>query len=226
MVYAIRLDSALAPFRRIRTILILAALATMTAAVILGFFLSKGLSAPILDLVRSTARVADGHYDFQVRITSRDELGMLGTAFNTMVHDLFLKEKYRDMLDKVVSPEIAAEMMKGDLFLGGENRVVTILFADVRGFTAMTEGMDPRDVIALLNDYLEGASAAIEKEGGVVDKYVGDQIMAIFGAPVSHSDDALRAVRAALRMQEAGRRLSDKRRAAGKPEIDWQIPDL
>ena len=223
MVYAIPLDDTLAPFRRIRAILVLTALATMVAAVILGFFLSKELSTPILELVRGTARVARGNYDFRVNITSRDELGILGNAFNTMVRDLFLKEKYRDVLDKAVSPEIAEEMLKGDLFLGGENRVVTVLFADIRGFTVITEGMDPREVITMLNDYLEGVSAAIETEGGVVDKYAGDEIMAIFGAPVSHSDDAPRAVRAALRMQEAIRGLSKSRRVAGKPEIAMGI---
>jgi len=110
-------------------------------------------------------------------------------------------------------------MLKGSLFLGGENRVVTTLFADIRGFMAMTEGMDPREVIAMLNDFLEGAGAAIEAEGGVVDKYIGDRIMAIFGAPLSHPDDARRAVRAALRMQHTILSLNESRRAAGKPEI-------
>ena len=223
MVCAIALDDALAPFRRIRTTLILTALVSVAAAVIMGFFLSKGLSTPILELVRGTTKVARGDYDFRINITSRDELGILGNAFNTMVRGLFLKEKYRDVLNKAVSPEIAAEMLKGDLFLGGENRKVTILFADIRGFTAITEGMDPREVITILNDYLEGISAAIEAEGGVVDKYAGDEIMAIFGAPVSHPDDAPRAVRAALRMQEAIRALSESRRAAGKPEVAMGI---
>jgi class 3 adenylate cyclase/HAMP domain-containing protein len=219
MVYAIPLGKILAPFQRIRTILLWAALSTMVAAVILGFFLSKGLSAPILALVDGTEKVAQGNYDFQVNITSRDELGTLGKAFNNMVHDLFLKEKYRDVLNKVVSPEIAEEMLKGNLYLGGEDRVVTTLFADIRGFTSMTEGMDPREAIAMLNEVLEGTSAAVEAEGGVVDKYAGDQIMAIFGAPLHHSDDAMRAVRTALRMQETIRKLNESRLASGKPEI-------
>jgi adenylate cyclase len=218
-VYAIPLGKILAPFQRIRTILLWTALSTIVAAVILGFFLSKGLSAPILALVSGTEKVAQGNYDFQVNITSRDELGTLGKAFNNMVHDLFLKEKYRDVLNKVVSPEIAEEMLKGNLYLGGEDRVVTTLFADIRGFTSMTEGMDPRGAIAMLNEVLEGTSAAVEAEGGVVDKYAGDQIMAIFGAPLHHSDDAMRAVRTALRMQETIRKLNESRLASGKPEI-------
>ena len=218
-VYAIPLDKTLAPFKRFRMTLILAALATLVSAVALGFFLSRGLSAPILELVKGTDQVARGNYDFQVHITSKDELGILGNAFNTMVHGLFLKEKYRDVLDKVVSPEIAQEMLKGDLFLGGEDRVVTVLFADIRGFSSMTEGMDPREIITILNEYLEGASAEIENEAGVVDKYIGDEIMAIFGAPVSHPDDAQRAIRAALRMLDTLRMRNASRQAAGRPEI-------
>jgi adenylate cyclase len=209
----------LAPFERIRTILLLTALSAVVAAIILGFFLSKGLSAPILELVRGTEKVAEGRYDFQVNLTTKDELGILGNAFNSMVNGLYLKEKYRDVLHKAVSPEIAEEMLKGNLFLGGENRVVTTLFADIRGFMAMTEGMDPREVIAMMNDFLEGASASIDAEGGVVDKYIGDKIMAIFGAPLSHPDDAHRAVRAALRMQQTILNLNESRRANGKPEI-------
>jgi class 3 adenylate cyclase len=218
-VYAIPLERTLAPFERIRASLILAALATMAAATILGVYLSRGLAAPILELVKGTDQVARGNYDFQVRVSSRDELGVLAKSFNAMVRDLFLKEKYRDLLDKVVSPQIAQEMLKGEVFLGGENRVVTVLFADIRGFSTMTEGMDPREVIAMLNESLEGASATIEGEGGVVDKYIGDEIMAVFGAPVSHPDDPRRAVRAALSMQEVIRGLNASRQDAGKPEI-------
>ncbi len=219
MVYAIPLARTLAPFERIRATLYMAAIAAMVAAVILGFFLSKGLSAPIHELVRGTKEVAHGNFDFRTHIASRDEIGVLGHAFNTMVHGLSQKEKYRNVLDKALSPEVAEEMLKGNLFLGGENRLVTTLFADIRGFSAMIEGMDPREVIALLNDYLEGASAAVEAEGGVVDKYVGDAIMAVFGAPVFHADDARRSVRAALCMQETILHLNESRRASGKPRI-------
>ena len=219
IVYAIPLNRDLAPFRRIRDTLILTTLATLAAAIILGFFLSRGLSAPVLELVKGTESVARGVYDFHIDISSKDELGVLGNAFNAMVQELFLREQYRNVLYKAVSPEIAREMLKGELFLGGENRVVTTLFADIRGFTAMSEGLDPREVIAMLNDFLEGASAAIEAEGGVVDKYVGDEVMAIFGAPVAHPDDAQRAVRAALNIQSVIARLNESRREAGKPDI-------
>jgi serine phosphatase RsbU (regulator of sigma subunit) len=93
MVCAIALDDALAPFRRIRTILVLTAVASVVAAVVMGFFLAKGLSIPILELVKGTAKVARGDYDFRINVTSRDEVGLLANAFNSMVRGLLLKEK-------------------------------------------------------------------------------------------------------------------------------------
>jgi adenylate cyclase len=88
-------------------------------------------------------------------------------------------------------------------------------FADIRGFTALTEGLPPQAVITLINACMEKMSEAVEAEGGVVDKYVGDELMAIFSAPVSRGDDAGRTVRAAIRIQEELAELNDQRRAEG-----------
>ena len=93
MVCAIALDDVLAPFKRIRMMLIVTGLVSMVAAAITGVFLSKGLSVPILQLVEGTAKVARGDYDFRINIASRDELGILANAFNSMVRGVFLKEK-------------------------------------------------------------------------------------------------------------------------------------
>jgi class 3 adenylate cyclase len=106
------------------------------------------------------------------------------------------------VLNKVVSHDVAAELMKGDVELGGENRLVSVLFADIRGFTALTEGMEPQGVIGLLNECMEHLSRAIDAEAGVVDKFIGDEVMAVFGAPVTQNDHARRAVAAALNMRE------------------------
>ena len=102
---------------------------------------------------------------------------------------------------------------------GGEIRDIAVLFADIRGFTALTEGMAPEAVITLINDCMEKMSEAVEAEGGVVDKYVGDELLAVFGAPVSRGDDAGRAVRAAIRIQEGLGELNGKRRAEGADPI-------
>ena len=115
---------------------------------------------------------------------------------------LLLKERYRSLLDTVVSPDVATELLKGDLRLGGETRQVTTLFADVRGFTTLTEHLPPEQVIGMLNEWLELAATVIAEEGGIVDKYVGDMVMAVFGAPMADQAHALRAVRAAVRLRD------------------------
>jgi len=218
-VIAVSLDEYLAPLYRIETVFRAAGVLMLAIALALGISISRGLAAPVRKLVEGTRRVARGEYDFHVNIKGKDELYTLAESFNRMTDDLLLKEQYRGILDKVVSPEIAQEMVKGNIALGGENREVTTLFADIRGFASMTEGMEPQEVIAMLNQFMEHAAAAVEAEGGVVDKYVGDQIMALFGAPVSHPDDPLRAVRAALRMNENINRLNKKRQIQNEPEI-------
>jgi len=218
-VSAFPLDDLLGPFESIQRVEVLAGLGSLALAVLIGVVLSRGFARPVRALVEATERVAAGDYDVRVAAGTRDELGTLADAFNEMTHGLMLKERYRGVLDKVVSRDIADELLKGEITLGGETRQVTSLFADIRGFTAMTEGMEPQRVIALLNEFMEAASDAVEAEGGVVDKYVGDEIMAVFGAPVSRGGDADRAVRAALRVRDAVAGLNRTRAGRGEPPV-------
>lgn len=218
-VSAFPLDDLLGPFESIQRVEVIAGFGALLMAVLVGMVLSRGFARPVRDLVAATERVAAGDYDVRVAATTKDELGTLAGAFNEMTHGLMLKERYRGVLDKVVSREVADELLKGEITLGGETRRVVSLFADVRGFTAMTEGMEPQRVIALLNEFMEVASDAVDAEGGVVDKYVGDEIMAVFGAPVSRGGDTDRAVRAALRIRAAVGELNAGRAARGEAPI-------
>lgn len=200
-VLAMPLEPVLAPFERISRALLVTGLGALLLAGLAAAVLSAGLTGPVRRLVEAVGRVGEGDYETTVQVETRDEIGVLAEAFNDMTQGLKMKEQYRGVLNKVVSREIAEELMKGEVVLGGENREVTVLFADVRGFTSLTEGMEPQEVIGLLNQCMERMSSAVEEEGGVVDKYVGDELMAIFGAPVSKGQDALRAVRAAQGIQ-------------------------
>ena len=207
----IPLDHVIRPFEKIQSSIRYIGLAALVLAVLLALILSRGFAQPVRALVAATTRVARGEYDTHVTVRTRDEIGLLADAFNEMTHGLLLKEKYRGVLDKVVSRDVADEMLKGEIKLGGETREVTTLFADVRGFTSMSEGMPPHEVVALLNEIMDCAESAVVEEGGVVDKYVGDEIMAIFGAPMSQGDDALRAVRAGIRIQSEVRAINERR---------------
>jgi class 3 adenylate cyclase len=218
-VLAVPLDDVLLPFDRIREVERWAGLGALFLAVLLGVGLSRGLVRPVRTLVAATDRVRQGDYEFHVDVPSRDEMGQLAEAFNEMLGDLALKERYRGVLDKVVSKDVADEMLRGEIRLGGETREVTTLFADVRGFTSLSEGMESQEIIAMLNEWFDQAARVVESAGGVVDKFLGDGLMAIFGAPIHQPDHAARAIRAALGMRDGLDDVNRERKARGQAPI-------
>ena len=147
--------------------------------------------------------IATGNYDHRVELRQKDEIGLLGDSFNQMSAGLAERDRVRDLLGKVVSPAIASELLRKKVTLGGEQREVTVLFSDLRDFTSMSEAAGPEEMLHILNHYFTRMAAIVEKHGGVVDKYVGDALMALFGAPVASADDADHAICAALEMTEA-----------------------
>ena len=174
----------------------------IVGALALSFFLSHGLSAPINQLVAGTHEVEKGNFDVRVPIQSKDEIGRLAKSFNQMTEGLALKEKYRGILDIVADPQVAADMIKeGKVALGGEEREVSVLFCDIRGFTALTQNMPPEEVVQMLNEHFTPLTRVVYENGGVVDKFVGDLIMAYFGAPTG-ANDPKKAIQCALRMIE------------------------
>lgn len=220
---AISLDEVLSPFERIERTLIVAGLIALALSVGLGALLSRALGRPVRELVLASGRVADGDYSTRVRVRSADELGMLAGAFNDMAAGLELKDRYRGVLDKVVSRDVAEELLRSEVMLGGETREVTILFADICSFTSLTEGMEPQRVIRLLNDCMARLGDVIESSDAVVDKFLGDGLMALFGAPVRQDDDAANAVHAALRMQEEMTELNRELASRGEVAVDIAI---
>jgi class 3 adenylate cyclase len=166
----------------------------------ISLLLAHGLSVPIQELVQGTGEIQRGNFAVTVPVHSRDEIGRLAGAFNEMALGLAQKEKYRSVLDKVSDRAVAERLLQGTVELGGETREVSVLFCDIRGFTALTQGMDPAEVIRMLNEHFTPLTQVVTRHQGVVDKFVGDLIMAIFGAPESYGDDALNASRCALEM--------------------------
>lgn len=194
------LEPFIAPLRiTIVALLFLSIIAAGAGAV----WVSGTVTRPVKTLVDGVRRIASGDYGHTVEIRQVDEIGELAKSFNDMTKGLEERDKVRDLLGKVVSPEIAGELMKRKVQLSGEDLNATILFSDIRGFTSMSEKLPPSEVLDILNKYLTIMGAVIEKNGGVVDKYVGDAIMALFGVPVPHDDDADRAMTAAIQMLEA-----------------------
>jgi adenylate cyclase len=134
-------------------------------------------------------------------------------------------EKKRANLGRFLSPSIVEQIMKEDtvLVLGGNKLTVTTMFCDVRGFTSIAERIAPTDLVDMLNEHFTAMTAIIFELEGTLDKYIGDEIMAVFGSPVTKGEDALRCVKAALMMQAKNDELNEKRVVAGKPIFELGI---
>ena len=213
------LREAMRPYLRLRAVLVLLFSLGVAACGALGMVIARQVSRPVLEIAASARRVEDGDYDQKLEVRQRDEIGQLAASFNHMVQGLQERDRVRNLLGKVVSPEIAQELLKSEIELGGEEREVTVLFSDVRGFTALCEGAPPTEILSRLNTYLTRMTGVVEQHQGVVDKYIGDAVMALFGAPLTHADDAGRAVATALDMCSALAVLNEEFRAAGLPEL-------
>ena len=131
----------------------------------------------------------------------------------------------RSNFERYFAPNVAAEiaMQQGAVKLGGDKRPVTILFSDIRGFTTMSEHMSPESIASLLSDYFTEMVDIIFANGGTLDKFIGDAVMALWGAPVPHADDPDRAVQAAIAMQRAIHALNAKWTSDGRPSISVGI---
>jgi adenylate cyclase len=140
-----------------------------------------------------------------------------------MVDGLKERDKLKNTFGKYMTQSVMEHLMSGKVHLGGESLTVTVLFSDIRSFTTISENMDAHELVALLNEYFTEMVGIIMEEDGVVDKYIGDAIMAVFGAPVVKPDDAKRAVRAAVRMREALKGLNEKLVARGIPALKTGI---
>lgn len=202
------LAAALAAQRDLRLRIFAFAGAGLFGALLLSALLAHGLSVPIRDLVRGTTQIRHGNFNIRLPVRSEDEIGVLTTSFNGMAEGLAEKERYRSVLSIVADRAIAEQLMAGEIQLGGENRKVSVLFCDIRGFTALTERMSPKAVIQMLNEHFTPLTAVVHRHHGVVDKFVGDLIMAVFGAPRSHGSDAWHAAQCALEMIAERRRLN------------------
>jgi adenylate cyclase len=213
------LDKELAPYLRLeRTFLILALLGLVISAA-LGIWIARGISKPVLQLAEGARKIGEGDYAHRVNVNQPDEMGFLAASFNHMSEGLAERDQVRDLLGKVVSPAVATELLRKDVTLGGEEREVTVLFSDLRSFTTMCEALPPQEMLQILNDYFTRMSAIVEAHGGIVDKYVGDAMMALFGAPLQNPDDADRAMEAALEMCEALDELNRLWQAQRRPTI-------
>ena len=187
--------------------------------------LAELLARPIQRLVDGTRTIAAGDFTVSLAIPSRDEIGTLTEAFNLMAKNLREKEMIKRAFARYVAREVVEELLKDPerLILTGERREVTVLFCDMRGFTSLSERMSPEEVVMLLNDFYELMIEATFRHEGTLDKFLGDAVMSVFGAPVPHVDHSIRAIRTALAMRKGIERLSARRIRGGKDPVSVGI---
>jgi len=193
--------------RGMQVMLILISVIGLFVGIFGTLLLSNYLTQPIHELVNAVKAISQGDLAPQIAKRSDDEIGDLTDAFNQMAQSLYEKEQIKDAFRRYVSHQVAEEIFKNPSqyfeTLKGTRRKVTVFFADIRGFTPMVERLPADEVVAFLNDVLTSMTDVIFAHEGTIDKFLGDGLMAIFGAPITHSDDTDRAVQAAIDIQRS-----------------------
>lgn len=173
----------------------------VATSLLLSIFVAKSVSDPLRNIENAMKEVENENLDVRAEIISNDEIGSVAEGFNHMVRGLQESRFIKESFGKYVTQEIRDEILAGRLSLDGEMKRATLLFSDLRNFTPFVESTHPKQVIAILNQYFSQMTEAIEDKRGLVLQYVGDEIEAVFGAPVRCDDHPERAVEAALEMR-------------------------
>lgn len=193
----------------------------LAVALFLTHMIAASYRMPLVSMKAAAGRIRSGDYNVSVPVYSNDEIGALGEALNEMAAGLAERDIVKDAFSRYVTKQVADEILRNPdvISLGGKRQEVTILFADIRAFSAFSESHEPEEVISHLNEYLSAMVDVIFEHEGTLDKYIGDAIMVVYGSPLPHEDDALRAVRTALDMKERLAGLNRKWKLEGKTQL-------
>ncbi|MBF0381153.1 MAG: adenylate/guanylate cyclase domain-containing protein [Magnetococcales bacterium] len=177
-------------------------------------------------LTHAVKEVSEGCFHVHVDTSRTDDLGKVAYGINDMAQGLRLREQIREAFGRFVNPEVAENFIKNfadsdsPIEMGGKRQEVAILMADIRGFTPLSESMEPEDLTLLLNGYFSEMVAAVQNHGGMVDKFIGDAIMVVFGLSDKHPNYAMDAIKAALEMNNRLEKFNDEQKRLGKSIIN------
>jgi adenylate cyclase len=191
----------------------------LVAAVGLSVFAANSVAHPLKHLEAAMVEVGRGNLERRATVVSTDEIGTVTEGFNRMLHGLREREIVKETFGKYVTPEVRDEILAGRVRGEGELTEATILFADLRDFTPWVEATEPRQVVRDLNEYFTEMDGAIRAHRGLVLQFIGDEIEAVFGAPIRAGDHAEMAVRAALEMRTRLRAWNVRREAGGQTPL-------
>jgi adenylate cyclase len=171
-----------------------------------AWFLSKRLANPIMRLVRSTEDVHDGNLSVTIEGLPEDEIGQLGDSMNRMIEELRKKQDLQAVISTYIDPRVVEKIIlpgRAEV-LAGQKQIMTILFCDIAGFTGISERLSPTGLVKMVNRYFTIMTECIKAEGGIIDKFIGDAIMAYWGPPfIAEGEQAAAACRAAIRQRDA-----------------------
>jgi class 3 adenylate cyclase len=182
---------------------IVAVLVAFTLSFELTLLLSRSVLSPVRELVDATERVKRGDMSARVAVSSGDELGQLARSFNEMLTGLEERERLRTAFGSYVSPDVAERVMEEGELLEGEDVEVTVMFIDIRDFTAFAERSTARETVGYLNGFFGLVVPLLERGGGHANKFIGDGVLGVFGAPARVADHASRALAAACEVAAA-----------------------
>lgn len=155
-------------------------------------WVTRTLVRPVLDLLRGTRAIEKGDLSVLIDVQTSDEIAHLAGSFNRMVVELRQKERIKEMFGKYVDPRVVKNLLEQQFADNGERRSMTVFFSDLQGFTALGERLTPGGVVKLLNQYFTSMAEAIRARHGVIDKYIGDSVMAFWGPPFTGEDEHAR----------------------------------
>lgn len=208
-----------------RQVIILVTILMTVIAIFLAFIMSRHLSMPIHNLVDASKAIGDGDYSFRLNERRNDEIGELSTAFNSMADGLLKKSQVENVFSRYVSTSVAKKIMENldEVELGGKHVHASVLFADIVGFTGISENLPPKEIASLLNEYFSYISTISQIYHGHIDKFMGDCAMLVFGVPEDDPEHSFHAIACAIMIQKLVARLNLLRLRDGKLSVHFRI---
>lgn len=197
-------------------------------AIAISFYLGRRFTRPIQQLVEASKAFADGRYDYRITEERNDELGVLMQSINFMGEGLLRKEQVEQVFSRYVSPQVARRAIADlehmeQLELGGRHVEASVLFADIVGFTSMSENMTPQETSSLLNLYFSNIARAVHFCRGHIDKYMGDCAMIVFGVPEEYEEHSFYSLSCAWMILELVRQMNQQREKKGLSPVEFRI---
>jgi adenylate cyclase len=211
-------DEELAGLRKLRRELAAGLALVLLFGLLIAHQVSRSVTEPLRQLGNFAKRIGSGDLTTRATVSGRDVSGRLSASLNEMANGLQERDHVKEVFGRYIATQVSDKILKGQVNLGGESKRISILFSDIRNFTGMSEAMTPQQVVAFLNDYFSEMVDAVFENGGVLDKFIGDGLMAVFGA-LDEPDHEKHAVQTALRMKALLGKINGTRGMHGLPPI-------